>query len=151
MLVPAPKERKLQFIDVRDLSAWIIRLVEQGAAGTIHESGSDYTMVEVVEACKSISRNPSSDTWVSEDFLVANHVGEWVELPLWILSDSLVGLLALNNARAFEKGLTTRPLIETVRDTLAWDLERSSEVERKAGLSPSREIELLHKWQGFND
>lgn len=50
VLVPAPKERKLQFIDVRDLSAWIIRLVEQGAVGTIHASGSDYTMEEVVEA-----------------------------------------------------------------------------------------------------
>lgn len=77
---------------------------------------------------------------------MANQVGEWMELPLWIQSDSLVGMLAINNARAFEKGLSTRPLAETVRDTLTWDLERSS-VERKAGLSPSREIELLRKWQ----
>ncbi|SDN75019.1 2'-hydroxyisoflavone reductase [Paenibacillus sp. yr247] len=146
VLVPLPKERKLQFIDVRDLSAWIIRLVEQGTVGTLHASGSEYSMEDVVEACRVMSSNASACTWVSEEFLVANEVGQWMELPLWIRSDSLVGMLALDNAKAFESGLTTRPLIETVQDTLAWDLGRSPENVRLAGMNPSREQELLRLW-----
>ena len=41
--------------------------------------------------------------------------------------------------RAFEEGLTFRPLEETVRDTLAWARGR----ELKAGLDRGREGELL--------
>ncbi|KQX66946.1 NAD-dependent epimerase/dehydratase family protein [Paenibacillus sp. Root444D2] len=151
VLVPLPKERKLQFIDVRDLSAWIIRLVEQGITGTLHASGNDYTMEDVVEACKSVCVSETSCSWVSETFLVAHEVGEWMELPLWIKSDSLVGMFALDNAKAFESGLTTRPLSETVQDTLVWDLGRSSEIVRLAGMDPSREQELLRLWRDFSN
>lgn len=151
VLVPLPKERKLQFIDVRDLSNWIIRLVEQDITGTIHASGSEYTMEEVVEACKSVCVTETTCSWVEEPFLVAHEVGEWMEIPLWIKSDSLVGMLALDNAKAFESGLTTRPLIETVKDTLAWDLGRSAATERRAGMDPSREQELLRLWRELSN
>jgi 2'-hydroxyisoflavone reductase len=49
----------------------------------------------------------------------------------------------VDNTRAFESGLTTRPLIETVQDTLAWDLGRSPVTVRLAGMKPAREQELL--------
>ncbi|MBA2941576.1 NAD-dependent epimerase/dehydratase family protein [Paenibacillus sp. CGMCC 1.16610] len=146
VLVPLPKERKLQFIDVRDLSAWIIRLVEQEMVGTLHASGSDYTMEEVVQACTQTTQHEVICTWVPEEFLVANEVGEWMEMPLWIQSDSLVGMFSLDNAKAFANGLTTRPLIEIVRDTLAWDQSRSMTAVRAAGMDPAREEELLLIW-----
>lgn len=146
VLVPLPEDRKLQFIDVRDLSSWIIRLVEQEIVGTLHASGSDYTMEEVVQACKQLNPHGVTCTWVPEEFLVANGVGEWMELPLWIQSDSLVGMFALDNAKAFANGLTTRPLIEIVRDTLDWNQSRSSTTPRAAGMDPVREEELLRIW-----
>ncbi|MZQ87235.1 NAD-dependent epimerase/dehydratase family protein [Paenibacillus sp. 5J-6] len=146
VLVPLPRERKLQFIDVRDLSAWIIRLVEQEVVGTLHASGSDYTMEEVIQACQQLNPHGVTCTWVPEEFLVANGVGEWIELPLWIQSDSLVGMFALDNTKAFGTGLTTRPLIEIVRDTLSWDQSRSSTTPRAAGMDPVREEELLRIW-----
>jgi 2'-hydroxyisoflavone reductase len=47
------------------------------------------------------------------------------------------------------KGLTHRPLAETVRDTLAyvetWPAERKAKL--KAGLSPEREAEVLAIWK----
>lgn len=146
VLVPLPEDRKLQFIDVRDLSAWIIRLVEQEVVGTLHASGSEYTMEEVVQACKHLNPDGVTCTWVSEEFLVTNGVGEWMELPLWIQSDSLVGMFALDNTKAFANGLTTRPLIEIVGDTFSWDQSRSSTAPRAAGMDPVREEELLRIW-----
>jgi 2'-hydroxyisoflavone reductase len=146
VLVPLPKERKVQFIDVRDLSAWIIRLVEQEVVGTLHASGSDYTMEEVAQACKQVNPHGVTCKWVTEEFLVVNGVGEWMELPLWIQSDSLVGMFSLDNTKAFANGLKTRPLIETVQDTLAWDQSRSATTSRAAGMDPAREAELLRIW-----
>jgi 2'-hydroxyisoflavone reductase len=55
-------------------------------------------------------------------------------------------MFGVDNAKAMVSGLTTRPLIETVRDTLAWDLSRPVDLKRKAGMDPSREAELLRKW-----
>ncbi|CAN7560567.1 NAD-dependent epimerase/dehydratase family protein [Paenibacillus sp. LjRoot153] len=148
VLVPLPKERKLQFIDVRDLAVWTIGLIEQGVTGTIHASGSEYTMEEVVEACKSNNNDIETTLiWVTEEFLVEQEVGPWMELPLWLPNDSLIGMLQLNNEKAFKSGLTTRALIETVKDTRAWDQGRGTEFVRLAGLKPEREEQLLKAWQ----
>ncbi|KRE59597.1 NAD-dependent epimerase/dehydratase family protein [Paenibacillus sp. Soil750] len=147
VLVPLPKERKLQFIDVRDLAAWTIGLIEQGVTGTIHASGNEYSMEEVMEACRSNDNDVESTfTWVTEDFLVEKGVGPWMELPLWLPSDSLIGMLQLNNAKAFQSGLTTRALIDTVKDTREWDQGRGTDIIRVAGLKPGREQELLKAW-----
>jgi 2'-hydroxyisoflavone reductase len=145
VLAPLPQERNLQFIDVRDLAAWTVGLIEKGMAGTIHASGSEYTMAEVVAACTSNAED-TTVSWVTEAFLKDHEVGAWMELPLWLPSDSLVGMLQLNNTKAFESGLITRPLVETVRDTLAWDLQRDPVLVRQAGLKPEREEQLLQAW-----
>ncbi|KEQ23156.1 NAD-dependent epimerase/dehydratase family protein [Paenibacillus tyrfis] len=145
VLVP-PKEGRVQVIDARDLAAWIIDLVEKQTVGTFHASGSDSTMEQLVDACSRFSSRPAEFTWVTEPFLREQQVGEWIELPLWLQSDSLIGLFAMDNTKAFASGLTTRPLIDTVRDTLAWDRSRQSEEKRKAGLDPARETELLRLW-----
>lgn len=145
VLVP-PKEGRVQVIDVRDLAAWMLDLVEKRTVGTFHASGSDYTMGQLVDVCARFSSRPAEFTWVTEPFLREQQVGEWIELPLWVQSDSLVGLFAIDNAKAFASGLTTRPLIDTVRDTLAWDQSRPPEEKRKAGLDPAREAELLRLW-----
>lgn len=61
-------------------------------------------------------------------------------LPLWLPVDSI----ALNShdlSRAASLGLRTRPLVETLADTLAWELSEPG--ERRAGLSDDDERELL--------
>jgi 2'-hydroxyisoflavone reductase len=150
VLVPSPKSRRLQFINVRDLAAWMIRLVEQKETGTIHASGRDYTMEQVIDTCAEVSGSKSTFTWVTESFLNDHQVGEWIDIPLWIKSDSLVGMLGADNAKAFAKGLTIRPLSETVKDTLLWDQSRPPSVQLKVGLEQVREQELLRLWHESN-
>jgi len=85
-------------------------------------------------------------TWVDEAFLLEQGVQPWVELPLWLPSaDS--GLMAVSVRKALDAGLTLRPLDETVRDTLAWLATRPADHTWRAGLTRTREAELLHTWQ----
>jgi 2'-hydroxyisoflavone reductase len=43
-------------------------------------------------------------------------------------------------------GLTFRPLADIIRDTLAWDAAHPRDLERRAGLKPEREAQLLQAW-----
>ena len=87
----------------------------------------------------------ASVTWVSDDFLAEHEVGEWMELPLWIVDPAFGGMHAADVSRAVAAGLTFRPVDETLRDTAAWD-ESRGEPELATGLSTEREAELLAAW-----
>jgi 2'-hydroxyisoflavone reductase len=57
-------------------------------------------------------------------------------------------------AKAVAAGLSSRPVEETARDTLAWAGETGAELVTEtpygtAGLDPAREAELLRAWSHF--
>jgi 2'-hydroxyisoflavone reductase len=148
VLAPDHPERNTQFIDVRDLAAWIVRMVEAGKTGTYNATGPEYplTMGRLLDVCKAVSGSDARFTWVPEQFLLDASVGPWMELPLWVPVSEGEGFDAVSCARAMRDGLTFRPLKETVRDTLAWDAEQPAGRERKAGLAPEKERAVLAKW-----
>ena len=88
-------------------------------------------------------------TWVSEDFLEAQEVRPWGDIPAWIPGD---GLMYVDIRRAVDAGLTYRPLATTAGDTLDWDETRPAEERenRRAGMSRERERELLDLWRRRN-
>ena len=55
----------------------------------------------------------------------------------------------MSNARALAKGLISRPIPETARDTLSWwrTLPAERRAKLRAGLSPEREGEVLAAWR----
>jgi 2'-hydroxyisoflavone reductase len=87
--------------------------------------------------------------WAGEPFLLDEGVAPWSEMPLWIPeSDAeLRGFFETNCDRAIRAGLTFRPLVETIRDTHAWDATRPRDAPLRAGLSAEREAELLRAWR----
>ncbi|WNQ11932.1 SDR family oxidoreductase [Paenibacillus aurantius] len=147
VVVPAPPERQVQVIDVRDLADWILRMIAEGETGLYNASGGTYTMERVVEECRRVSGSDARFIWVSEEFLLDREVGVWIELPLWIPSDSQIGLFAADSSKAFHAGLSIRRLPSTIRDTLAWSASRQADTEWKAGLEAGRERELLADWK----
>ena len=64
-------------------------------------------------------------------------------LPLWLPDPGWRGFNARDGGRARAAGLTTRPLEETLADTLAWEQARPVDHERRAGLTPDEERALL--------
>jgi len=100
------------------------------------------TMGRFLEECRTASGSDARFIWSSEKFLLDQKVAAWSEMPLWIPED-YNGIFLVNNDKAITTGLTFRPLSDTIKDTLTWDATRSSNIERRAGLKPERERELL--------
>jgi 2'-hydroxyisoflavone reductase len=132
-------ERQVQFIDVRDLAAWMVGACEQRVTGPVNVTAGR-TMGEVVDACLTVAPAGTRPVWVDEDRLVAHDVGEWMELPLWIApgTDEAAALMDARTDRAVATGLAVRPLIETVRATLDDAVPVAG-----VGLAPEREQALL--------
>jgi 2'-hydroxyisoflavone reductase len=146
-LAPGSPERPVQFVDVRDLAEWLVRMSENRVTGVFNATGPDYklSMQAMLEACRSAAESDASLTWVSDEFLKESEVAGWSEMPLWMpAEDNVVNFFSVDCRKAFDAGLTFRSPVETARATLAWD--RTREKELRADLKSERELELLRAW-----
>ena len=153
VLVPGSAERQLQHIDARDLAAFTLHCLENGTLGDFNATGPAVrqTMGDLVAACLEASGSGANPIYVDEAFLLENEVQPWSELPFWIpeSAEDSRGLFAFNVQKAVDAGLTFRPLIETVRDALAYENERAKAEDFHnwaANLAPEKEAALLEKW-----
>ena len=161
VLAPAPPERQVQFVDARDLAAWMLNMAEGGGAGVFNATGPDYTLTmgRFLDECEGVSRAGARFTWVDGEFLVERGVQGWSGLPLWIppSAERFRHFTAVNCDRAVAAGLAFRPVAETVRDTLAWHaagspgLPPGGDPTAVATLTPEREGELLKEWHERKD
>jgi nucleoside-diphosphate-sugar epimerase len=148
VLAPGDPERRVELVDARDLAEWIVRMVAERQTGVYNAGGPDdsLTMGQLLEACAAADGGDAELVWVDDDFLLERGVGEWMELPLWLVDREWRGMLEVDVSRAIEAGITFRPIVETARDTLEWDRTRG-EYEPEAGMAPEREVELLAEWR----
>jgi 2'-hydroxyisoflavone reductase len=151
VLAPGRPDNQLQFVDVRDLAAWILRIAEARQAGTYNATGPDYVLTfhTFLEQCRTVSRSDAQFVWINDRFLLDAGLTPWIETPLWIREESAHNrfFLAVNCGKAHAAGLRFRSLAETIRDTLAWDHSRPESTKRQAGLNRQRETEILATWQ----
>jgi 2'-hydroxyisoflavone reductase len=145
-LAPAPPDADAQLIDARDLAAWIVRAAEDGLAGTYNAIDRPTTRRTMFETCSNVAGGGAELVWVDPEFLLEQEVGEWMELPLWLASPEYAGMLSIQPDAAFSAGLETRPLAETVRDTLAWVRSGEAPDDAPAGLDRAKELAVLDAW-----
>lgn len=147
VLAPGDPDASVQFIDVRDLAAFIVHCIEEGVVGRYNATGfrGIVTMEQLLHGCRCATANPVELTWVAEDFLQEQGVGPWMQMPLWLPA---AGNTQANVERALANGLALRPVADTVRDTLAWAKEeaKSRQMFRRTGLSEERERAVLEAW-----
>jgi 2'-hydroxyisoflavone reductase len=157
----------VQFVDARDLAAWIVRSAEGGPTGAFNATGpaAPLTMGRFLEAAAEAVRPeaggapaegvapapPPVPVWIPDDFLAAHDVSVWTGLPFWIPAGHEGGnFLRADASKAIAAGLTFRPVAETVRDTLAWHRVRPDVppdgTGLAAGLAPDDEAALLAAW-----
>ncbi len=146
VLAPAPPEADVQIIDVRDLAAWIVRAAEDRVAGTVNAVGRPFSRATLVETCTRVAGTDPEVVWVDPQFLLDHEVGEWMELPLWLAAPEYAGMLSVDPTAAFGAGLETRPLEETVHDTLEWVRSGEAPIEPPAGLDREKEQTVLDAW-----
>jgi 2'-hydroxyisoflavone reductase len=143
VLAPGSPDDPVQFVDVRDLAAWILELTERGVDGVFNATGESMPFERLLDECRAVSGSDARFTWVPSEQLLEAGVEEWMGVPLWIASPGWGAANRVVVARAIERGLSFRPLAETISDTLAWNAEREWPPVEGVGLSPARERELL--------
>lgn len=150
MLAPGTPQDPIQIIDVRDLTAFMMTLVESRTNGTFNAVSPPraFTMGGLITASEHASPKAGTKVaWVPEDFL-ASHFKD-LDLPIWAPTKGEYAgatLTSIESARA--AGLKSRPLEETVRDTLTWfeSLPADRRAKLRAGLEPAKEAEALASW-----
>jgi 2'-hydroxyisoflavone reductase len=148
VLAPGDPEAPVQFVDVRDIAAWTVRATASRLTGPYNVTGPAETlpMAEFLAVCCDVTGSDAAFTWVSDDFLQAQEVGAYQEMPLWVPAE-FAGFGWVNCRKAIDAGLQFRPLPETIADTLAWLQTHPADYEWRGGLTPQREAELLQAWQ----
>ncbi len=151
VLAPGTPSASLQIMDARDLAAWMILCLEQRTVGTYNAMSPPglHTMGALMNACRSASDSDAEFTWIDADFLEANGVAPWSDLPAWIPPrGDYAGFGAISVDRATDTGLTHRDLKTTCADTLDWWRDQAPERRKspKAGLDRAREREVLAAW-----
>jgi 2'-hydroxyisoflavone reductase len=154
VLVPGKADDPVQWIDVRDLTEWMIRLIENGESGTYNGVGPASTMgmhafVHGAHAALSV---PVEWVYADDyDFLREHRIGAVIP---WIMPvDDYYGSARINRERSVASGLTYRPLARTVTDIREWWHSDAVPEERRQNMisGPSsliaREAEVIRAWR----
>jgi 2'-hydroxyisoflavone reductase len=142
VLVPGEPRRPVQFIDGRDLAAWMVDLAADGPGGPFNATGPadrlgvGALLVRIAEATGAECRF----VWVDDDVVLAAGVQSWTELSLWAPEPQYAGLMQADIDRALGAGLELRPLEQTALDTLVWARDVGPQ---RPTLSREREREIL--------
>lgn len=143
VLAPGRPDRPLQYVDARDLAAWMLdAAVDPTTSGPYNVTGptGHATMGELLDACVAVSGSGAVLRWVDDATLLAAGGQPWSEFPGWVPEDW--HLYDVNVERALATGLKTRPALDTVRGT--WDAALAPQ-RAGIGMTTEREAELVAK------
>jgi 2'-hydroxyisoflavone reductase len=158
VLAPGEPTYQVRPIDVRDVAVFTLNALEQRLQGPYLVAGTPDIASrygDLLQACIEVTGSPARLEWVDADFLLAQNVAMWTELPLWVPPGEHPW--ELDTSRAEAAGLRCRPLRETVADTWAWladgdgEVRRSYRASRPHGLEAEREREVLAAWDARRD
>jgi nucleoside-diphosphate-sugar epimerase len=140
VVVPDELDFPCAIIDVRDLAAWLVTVAENRLDGTFNATGPRAPLGEVLGVAAEVAGSSAEPLPVGREVLAELGVGAWMgpaSLPLWIDDVEWRGFATLDTTRARAAGLVTRPLEQTLRDTLAFEETRTE--PRRAGLTDDDE------------
>lgn len=153
MLAPGPRDLPIQYIDVRDLAAWLLSCAEAGTGGVFNavSRAGHATMGSLLDAVVAATGGAATLRWTEPAPILAAGVVPWNDLPVWIPPGHEFETLGLHTAdvsRALAAGLRTRPVEETVADTWAWLRSLGGAAPQRAdrpaaGLAPEVEAAIL--------
>jgi 2'-hydroxyisoflavone reductase len=150
VLAPGPPDRPLQYIDARDLAAWMLLAADRGIGGAFNlvSQPGHATMATLLGAAIAATGSDARLVWVAPEAIEAAEIAPWTELPVWLPPEGeAAGLHAGDVSKVFAAGLTCRPVTETVADTWAWLQAEGDPPVRSGrpahGIDPAREREVL--------
>ncbi len=146
VLVPDAPDLPAALIDVRDLAEWLITCAERGTVGVFNATANQLPFTDHLATARSVAGRRGDTVAASSAWLVDQGVQNWAgprSLPLWLSDRDWFGLSAHDVSRARGAGLVSRPLEQTLADTLEWELDRAQPGPHGAGLTDEEERSLL--------
>lgn len=154
VMIPGKAQDPVQYIDVRDVAGYMIRLIENKVAGISNAVGpaSATTMPQFVHGVHAAFSTPVSYVPVTDyEFLEKQY--NILDMVPWIMpTGENAGSALVNNDRAVANGLTFTPLAQSVMDIYDWWQSDAVSEERRqkmvAGESSimRKEKEILSAW-----
>lgn len=151
VMAPGSPDDPVQLIDVRDLAAFVLECVENQRCEVYSAVGPSerLSVKAMLEGMIAALGSDATLTWVDASFLAAHEVQPWMEMTVWVPPDSeFGGLGSVDGRKAWAAGLTTRPIGEIAKDTLAWWNAQPPDRREtpRAGLPAEREQAVLAAW-----
>lgn len=145
-VVPDAPEQPVQYVDVRDLAAWIVDAAEQRITGDFDGTGPVVPLPELLRGIADAVGAPDLELVAQPAAaLEAAGIARWGgprSLPLWV-PPTHWGIISRDAGPAAAAGLRHRDLADAAADALTHERELGLDRERKAGLTPAEEAELL--------
>ncbi len=154
ILLPGKEMDMVQYIDVRDVAEWMIRLVEERKTGTYNAAGP-----EEKQSIHDFAIDASRAFDVKTDFVKVDDYNFLKENDIryivpWIMTEGNNRDTAkISNSKAFDNGLTCRSLVKSTRDTYDWwysdalSQEYRDKYEKDTKGLLVREKEVLKNWK----
>jgi len=149
VLAPGPRDMPIQYIDCRDLAAWLLHAADAGLSGAFNAVSrpGHATMESLLTAAVAATGSDAKLIWVDPAVIEAAGIQAWTELPVWAPPSGEAAALHNGNVDAiYAAGLVCRPVDETVADTWRWLQAEGDPPVREGlrhGLDAAREREVL--------
>ncbi|MEM6562781.1 MAG: NAD-dependent epimerase/dehydratase family protein [Planctomycetota bacterium] len=133
----------MQFIDARDLAAFLVTLAEQQTVGTFNACGNS-TVGDVAHLCRDVTGAETQFTAVPTAKLLEAGVRPWADVPGWIPADSpMAGMATVDDDPARRVGLRNRPVTDTIAGAVEWFDAQGRDL--RAGIKPEQIAAFLDK------
>ncbi|MGV9758147.1 NAD-dependent epimerase/dehydratase family protein [Streptomyces tricolor] len=157
VLAPGPRDLPLQYVDVRDLAAWLLGALERGLSGPydLVSPPGHTTMGELLQACLRVTGADAELRWTDPEPILQAGIEPWTQLPVWVPpgSEMYDAVHGADVSPAVATGLVCRPVDETVADTWRWLTALDGSAPRRPdrtaeGLDPEVEAAVLARTGG---
>ncbi|MEM1175138.1 MAG: NAD-dependent epimerase/dehydratase family protein [Pseudomonadota bacterium] len=149
MLAPGKPGDLTQYIDVRDLAAFMVHCLEAKLMDSYNVICPPLPMGDFLEACIAVTGKGTELEWVPADFLAENELQSWRQIQMWADGDSpQTGSLTWSADKSIEAGLRIRPVEETIQATLDWfrSLPDDRQASLRSGIPADKEADVLAAW-----
>ena len=153
VMVPGKTGDPVQYIDVRDVAEWIIRLAEARTAGTFNAVGpAENQDIMAFVSAASQAFEAESELIQVDDYPFLQEQGIQYLLP-WIMPNGdYFASARVKNQKAIAAGLTFREVTTTIKDLFDWwnsdavEAERRTKYNKDTQSAMAREALILEAW-----
>ncbi|WP_299278605.1 NAD-dependent epimerase/dehydratase family protein [uncultured Psychroserpens sp.] len=153
ILIPGKQGDFVQYVDVRDVAEWYIRLAENKQYGTYNAVGPEASQ-KMIEFAKQASKtfDAQSSFTLIDDYEFLKNNGIYYMIP-WVMPEGdHYGSARIAHQKSIDAGLTYRDLKTTIKDTYDWwksdavSQERRTAYENDVNSVLNKEKNLLSEW-----